>query len=245
MESNHHQHNHHHQSSIEKYIDLDDIVVNPLDCYRSNINTSLHHNHQSSRSPNNGNTIQKNSYLDEFNFQFSVCSASTVPSSSISSSSTFISGDSTSNANNNTNDLNKNKSMNFHHQQQQSLMNECLSFASHFDDQSSNHFVNSGNNNSSLPNFKLSNSDLINPSSNCNNLNGNLSLIDASSNNNGGEGSIKHMVNNQLLLQQLNLDQFQNGSISIDMGYNGGSNCSDAIFGGFNFFNDEIKLEIQ
>lgn len=56
----------HNQQLIDKYIDLDDIDLNPLECYRQN--TSQTNFTQNNNIPSN--------QLDEFNFQFSVCSSS-------------------------------------------------------------------------------------------------------------------------------------------------------------------------
>lgn len=69
---------HHHDSNnrdsasspIDKFIDLDDIDVNPLDCYRS----GQHHHHQHHQHQSVGNKASTS--LDEFNLQFSVCSTS-------------------------------------------------------------------------------------------------------------------------------------------------------------------------
>ena len=70
-------HSHHHQS-IDKFIDLDDIDLNPLDCYRHNNNNTNNVTNSNMMSSNLGagcNNANSN-HLDEFNFQFSVCSSS-------------------------------------------------------------------------------------------------------------------------------------------------------------------------
>ena len=71
-ESAGHNHHHHHQS-IDKFIDLDDIDLNPLDCYRHNSNNNNNVNNSNMLSSNLGTN---SNHLDEFNFQFSVCSSS-------------------------------------------------------------------------------------------------------------------------------------------------------------------------
>ena len=81
-----------HQSPIDKYIDLDEIDVNPLECYRSTNNNNNNINLQNTSNAN----------MDEFNLQFSVCSSS---SSGFSEPSSFSCSSSLSSSN--TGKLNK------------------------------------------------------------------------------------------------------------------------------------------
>jgi len=89
------------QSPIDKYIDLDDIDVNPLDCYR-NTNNNNHHHHNSGNNGGGGLHNTSNANLDEFALQFSVCSSSSSgfsePSSFSCSSSSMSSTNSGMNA---------------------------------------------------------------------------------------------------------------------------------------------------
>ena len=95
------------QSPIDKYIDLDEIDVNPLDCYRNTANSSNNINSNGNNTNSNTNTntssnvngLQNasNTHLDEFNLQFSVCSSS---SSGFSEPSSFSCSSSMSSTNN-------------------------------------------------------------------------------------------------------------------------------------------------
>ncbi len=81
------------QNQIDKYIDLDDIDLNPLDCYRNA-------NNQATFSQNNPPLPSLTNQHDEFNFQFSVCSSS---SSGFSEPSNFSSCSSQNSYNNKLN----------------------------------------------------------------------------------------------------------------------------------------------
>ncbi len=80
----------HNQQLIDKYIDLDDIDLNPLNPYQTNFHQP---HHQQSQTFTANNTVQQVHPIDEFsNFQFSVCSSS----SSGFSEPSFSSGSQTS-----------------------------------------------------------------------------------------------------------------------------------------------------
>ena len=279
-------HNQRSHSPIEKFLDLDDIDVNPLDCYRqaasqtsltssttdlvnsvaptttattttTTATTTTKVTTPSTTSVQTVNNNQK-TYLDEFNFQFSVCSASL---SSASSSSSGFSEPSNFSTSSNLSSCSNNSNKGFTMQQQQSI-DSCL-FQSPNDSPVVN--ANNGNvyqsmssqqtpstNDTSLPTFKVNNSNNSNSNtSNC------WSMIEFNSSN--GE-ALKSSVNNlmssngnQFLLQHLNMDGgFSGGSVlGSDLlgqghfGANSSSSNSESLFGGFSFFNDEIKLEIQ
>lgn len=83
---------------IDKYIDLDDIDLNPLDCYR-NAQSTFNQNLPQPNFSTNGT----NNHLDEFNFQFSVCSTSSSGFSEPSNFSTCSSQNGYNNLNNGQN----------------------------------------------------------------------------------------------------------------------------------------------
>lgn len=295
LNSNNHQNTSSHETSsspIDKYIDLDDIDVNPLDCYRNNHNSS-HHHHQQQQTGGNSN-------LDEFNLQFSVCSTSSSgfsePSNFSSCSSICSSNGSSSNGGGGTNIYSNNlinglstclfgdesspythhydhsppiqyhqqqnmhnTSMSRQQQQQHSLSNDLL-----IENNASNNVNNASSSTSSTSSGnKMLDWNIIeftttttNSSSN-NASNSSTNATSNSSNNTGNSSSsipsIKTLLNN--CQQQFGASQYNNANNTSDLintqsmvnGSGGGvnsNNCGENIFGGFNFFNDEIKLEI-
>ena len=98
LDTGHHQSQRENASSpIDKFIDLDDIDVNPLDCYR----TQQQHQQQPKSATN----------LDEFNMQFSVCSTSSSGFSEPSNFSTCSSICSSVSSNNGNNGSGANSSL--------------------------------------------------------------------------------------------------------------------------------------
>ncbi len=133
-------HNH-----IDKYIDLDDIDLNPLECYRNT-------NNQATFSQNNPQqtTVVSNQH-DDFNFQFSVCSSSSSGFSEPSNFSTC----SSQNSYNNNNNLNNSHVLNNSSESESS--SPTNKYSNQFDMVRINHNLNHTLNQSNS-NLKLNNS---------------------------------------------------------------------------------------
>ncbi|CAF0915930.1 unnamed protein product [Brachionus calyciflorus] len=186
-------------SPIEKFIDLDDIDVNPLDCYRSGATNE----NQNVRC--NQNLLHSNTSLDEFNLQFSVCSSTSSgfsEPSNFSCSSSMSSASNLSYGNCGSNVMSVNS------------INTCL-FSP--DEPSPSAYQSYENHHSPNSLFQQNNFHISSNKNThgLNNIDWNLS---------------EFHVKNQ------NTINSSNNSANV--------NCNENMFANFNFFNDEIKLEI-
>jgi len=114
------------KSPIEKYIDLDEIDVNPLDLYRYS-NLSLNNHQNANMNNTNANLINN---FDEFRFQFSVGSSTSSSVFSEPSNMSTCSGNTISNGTNNKSYNNNNNN----HFQSNSCLNHKINIIDSLND---------------------------------------------------------------------------------------------------------------
>lgn len=228
------------QQLIDKYIDLDEIDLNPLDCYRNQMTFNQTNNNLPTF------TNGSNNHLDELNFQFSICSSSSSGFSEPSNFSTCsLSSQSGFNNLNNNNLIFSSESessptnvasTNFQYEQNNNHVNSSGLPPNY------NLFQKTSNNTNVMPNTNLNNgnnkSDIVSQLRNIDNSNVKL-------NNSGNQNDLNwnnvEYTKNSAMISNNRVVQSNNNESMVG---NGQCNVNDSMYGNFSFLGDEIKLEI-
>lgn len=221
-----------------KYIDLDEIDVNPLDTRQFT---------------NNTNKSTNNNTQDEFNLQFSVCSSSSPgfsePSSFSCSSSSMSSNNGNNNQNVNTAATGAYNSLFGSESASSPINSSSTAYHSSYDSSPSSLSSSNNNNKDLLLMHQIQNQNFINMSNNNWNLiefstGGNSNENEPDNDNSNNRNTLNYHSTHDLINDQPNNNN-HNNNVNSGSGVNVyNSNCGDNMFGSFNFFNDEIKLEI-
>lgn len=210
----------HNEQLIDKYIDLDDIDLNPLNSYQTSFHQqqqqhSHHHQQQQNQSQiQQAFTVNDSTahQIDELNFQFSVCSSS---SSGFSEPSTFSSGSSSQNSAFNLATSNSHQVFSCS-ESESSPPNNTNQQCFHYEN---NSLINS-------PSYNLFQKTVRLTSDNSN-VNSNNNFVIGEFNPNST------MISNSTCNNNMIIGNSQNGNSS-----------TDSMFSSFSFLSDEINLKI-